>query len=144
MVWKVVAVDKPLLRPQNKHKRLLRKQAQNVTRRHPQKSWCPIDPHTELKNIQNYVYCGFQWCWGYFHDKQYSYKILIPFDCTKAFFIVWEKAMWKMVYKHLSDRCKLLQWLVMSLQYISAWPNTNIQTIFRAAHGQQMRVVIKT
>ena len=46
--------------PQNRHNRLLRKEAQNVRRRHPKRSWCTIDPDTELRNIQDYVYGTFQ------------------------------------------------------------------------------------
>ena len=41
---------------QNKHHRLLWKEAQNVRRRYPERSRCSIDPDTELKNIQNCVY----------------------------------------------------------------------------------------
>ena len=47
---------------------------QNVIWRHSERSWCPIDPDTESRNIQDYVYCGFQWFWGYMYDKQYSQK----------------------------------------------------------------------
>ena len=34
--------------PQNKHNRLLWKEAQNVRYRHPERSQCPIDPDTEF------------------------------------------------------------------------------------------------
>ena len=46
--------------PQNKHNRLLWKEAQNIRRRHPERSRCPMEPDTEFRNIQNYIYCGFQ------------------------------------------------------------------------------------
>ena len=46
--------------PQNKRDVFLWKEAQNVRRRHPERLRCPMDPYAELRNIQNYVYCGFQ------------------------------------------------------------------------------------
>ena len=46
--------------PQNKHNRLLWKEEKNIRRRHPEISGCPMEPDTEFRNIQNYVYCGFQ------------------------------------------------------------------------------------
>ena len=42
----VIKWSEPLVRPQNRHKRLLWKQVQNVRRRRPERSWCLIDPDT--------------------------------------------------------------------------------------------------
>ena len=42
---KTTKVAKPLLRPQNRHKRLLWKEVQTVRRRHPERLSCPI--HTD-------------------------------------------------------------------------------------------------
>ena len=46
--------------PQNKHNRLLWNEAENVRRRHPERSWCLIDPDTELRNIRNYFIADFK------------------------------------------------------------------------------------
>ena len=83
------------------------KEAQNVRRRRSERSWCPINPDTELKLTSRTMFIAD------FNDvgdicmvngilRKHKYHQIL-----QACFNVREKAVWKIVYKHFFDLCKL-------------------------------------